>query len=168
MLDSNPAARRDFVEQAQWDTRFAEVLRASGDSRGAFPNANVEKDADALLAEQGATRRVRTPTMLLSRTLLTVAALIIVALTVSLYYQQTSAQRPIATITGLSGSLQWTGDGGRVTYDLGVGLELAGGTVEGLTPGSWFELEFNDGSTATISGIFDAHLLGSRAKRSCI
>jgi hypothetical protein len=31
-------------------------------------------------------------------------------------------------------------------------LELAAGTVEGLAPGSWFELEFNDGSTATISG----------------
>ena len=150
LLDSDPAARKNFVEQAQWDTRFAEVLRASGDSRGAFPNANVEKDAVALLAEQVATRRVRT--MLLSRTLLTVAVLIIVALTVSLYYQQTSAQRPIATITGLSGSLQWTGDGGRVSYDLGVGLELAGGTVAGLTPGSWFELKFNDGSTATISG----------------
>ena len=39
-----------------------------------------------------------------------------------------------------------------MSYDLSVGAELAGGTVEGLAPGSWLELEFNDGSTVTISG----------------
>ena len=27
LLDSEPAARKDFVKQVQWDTRFAEVLR---------------------------------------------------------------------------------------------------------------------------------------------
>ena len=46
--------------------------------------------------------------------LLAIAASIIVALTASLYFQRPSAQRPIAKITGLSGPLQWTGDGGRV------------------------------------------------------
>ena len=152
LLDSDPAARRDFVEQAQWDTRLTEVLRASGDRRGSFPNANVENDLEALFAERAVTRRERAPTLPLSRALLAVAVLIIVALTVSLYYQQPSAQQPIATITGLSGSLQWTGDGGRVFYDLAVERELPGGTIEGMTPGSWFELAFNDGSTITISG----------------
>ncbi len=70
----------------------------------------------------------------------------------SLYFQRPRAERPIATITGLNGSFQWTGDGGLVYQELGVGAELSGGTVEGMTPGSWFELEFNDGSTVTISG----------------
>ena len=76
----------------------------------------------------------------------------VVVLIATLYFQQPRAEHQIAKITGLSGSLQWTGDGGRVFHDLSVGTELPGGTVEGMAPGSWFELEFNDGSTVTISG----------------
>jgi len=156
LLDSDAAARKDFVEQVQWDTRLAEVLR---EGRGSLREPNVDEGADAIFAE-------RTPTITLTRALLAISAAIIVILTASLCFQWLSleqpiarppveppgAEQPIAKITGLSGPLQWTGDGGRVSYDLSVGLELAGGTVEGLAPGSWFELEFNDGSTATISG----------------
>jgi hypothetical protein len=114
----------------------------------------VDESVDAMVAE-------RTTTGRFNRILLAIAASIIVALTASLYFQRSSAEQPIAKITGLSGSLQWTGDGGRVFHDLSAGAELAGGTVEGMTPGSWFELTFNDGSTVTISGtstlIFSDH-----------
>jgi ferric-dicitrate binding protein FerR (iron transport regulator) len=75
-----------------------------------------------------------------------------VVLAAAFYFQSPDAEQPIAKITGLSGSLEWTGDGGRVLGDLGVGTELPGGTIEGMTPSSWFELEFLDGSTVTISG----------------
>ncbi|MCP4003853.1 MAG: hypothetical protein GY725_06620, partial [bacterium] len=156
LLDSDAAARKDFVEQVQWDTRLAEVLR---EGRGSRREPNVDEGADAIFAE-------RTPTITLTRALLAISAAIIIMLTASLCFQWLNpeqpiarppveppgAERPIAKITGLSSPLQWTGDGGRVSYDLSVGLELAGGTVEGLAPGSWVELEFNDGSTATISG----------------
>ena len=71
---------------------------------------------------------------------------------VAVYLRPPDAEQPIAKITGLSGSLEWTGDGGRVLGDLSVGTELPGGTIEGMTPSSWFELEFLDGSTVTISG----------------
>ena len=152
LLDSDSAARKDFVEQVQWDTRLSEVLRESRDSRGSLREPNVDGNADAMFAERTATPGERTPSMTFTRTLLAIAALAIVALIASLYFQRPSAQRPIAKITGLSGSLQWTGDGGRVFHDLSVGTELPGGTVEGMVPGSWFELEFNDGSTVTISG----------------
>ena len=81
-----------------------------------------------------------------------VAAAAVIVLTTSFYFLRPIAERPIAKVTGLNGSLQWTGDGGRVFHDLRVGTELPGGTVEGMTPGSWFELEFDDGSTVTISG----------------
>jgi len=156
LLDSDAAARKDFVEQVQWDTRLAEVLR---EGRGSLREPSVDEGADAILAE-------RTPTITLTRALLAISVAIIVMLTAILCFQWLSleqpiarppveppgAEQPIAKITGLSGPLQWTGDGGRVSYDLSVGLELAGGTVEGLAPGSWCKLEFNDGSTATISG----------------
>jgi len=81
-----------------------------------------------------------------------VAAAAVVVLIASLYLLQPNAELKIATITGLSGSLQWTGNGGQVFHNLRVGTELSGGTIEGMVPGSWFELEFNDGSTVMISG----------------
>jgi len=90
-----------------------------------------------------------------------IAAAVVIALVTSFLLTRPNAEREIAKITGLSGSLQWTGDGGRVFHDLSVGKELSGGTIEGMEPGSWFELEFNDGSTITISGnsilIFSDH-----------
>jgi hypothetical protein len=46
----------------------------------------------------------------------------------------------------------WTGDRGQIMREVEVGTELAGGTIEGLSPDSWFELQFNDGSQVTISG----------------
>ena len=58
----------------------------------------------------------------------------------------------IARIVEVGGAVRWTGDGGRVFHDLSVGTQLPGGTVEGLTPDSWFELEFHDGSTVALSG----------------
>lgn len=78
-----------------------------------------------------------------------VAAAVLIA---AVHFRRPSAERPIAKVTGLSGSLQWTGAGGRVLDEIAVGKELPGGTIEGMTPGSWFELEFTDGSTVTLSG----------------
>jgi len=133
-LDSEASAREDFVEQVRWDTRFAEVLHEKGEApeETRFPKQK--------------------PAMAFSRTLLATAAGIIIVLAAGLYLQWGRVQRPIARITGLSGSFQWTGDGGRVYHDLNIGAELSGGTIEGMVPGSWFELAFKDGSTVTIFG----------------
>jgi ferric-dicitrate binding protein FerR (iron transport regulator) len=62
------------------------------------------------------------------------------------------AKPEIARVTGLNGSLQWIGDGGRLESDLKVGTVLGGGTVEALGANSWMSLEFGDGTTATVSG----------------
>ena len=59
---------------------------------------------------------------------------------------------PIAQITKLSGPLLWTGDGGQVNRNLKVGSPLFGGTIEGMAPDAWLELECNDGSQVVISG----------------
>ena len=98
--------------------------------------------------------------------LLATAAMIIVALSAGLIYQLTYPNSDtnniaiqdnisnisIAKITGLSGSLIWTGDRGQIVRNVKIGTELAGGTIEGMSPDSWFELQFNDGSTVMISG----------------
>jgi len=161
-LDSDAAARKDFVEQVQWDTRLADVLR---DSRGSLREPIEDENSNTTFVERKTTVWKSRTTKFMGASL-AAAALIIVALSATLYFQQPNTKRPveeitvrrpseeqpIATITGLSEPLQWTGDGGRVDFDLRVGAELAGGTVEGLAPGSWFELTFSDGSIVTISG----------------
>lgn len=62
------------------------------------------------------------------------------------------AKPEVARVTGLNGSLQWIGDGGRLERDLKVGTVLGGGTLEALSADSWMSLEFRDGSAVTISG----------------
>ncbi len=59
----------------------------------------------------------------------------------------------IITITSVSGPVEWTGDGGRVTDDLTVGEKLPGGTIELLAPDSWVEFAFDDQSTVTLTGL---------------
>ncbi|MBC8350996.1 MAG: FecR domain-containing protein [Planctomycetes bacterium] len=160
LLDSNASARREFVEHVQWDTEFAEALHESGYS---------PRDADIVAAERAKTdgQWASKPTFL--RLMLAAAAVVIVVLSAGLIYQRAypqggihetnviAAQRrvsdvSIARITGLSGSLIWTGDRGQIARDVRVGTELPGGTIEGMAPDSWFELQFNDGSTVMIAG----------------
>ena len=59
---------------------------------------------------------------------------------------------PIAQISKLSGPLHWTGDGGLVNRNLQVGTSLSGGTIEGMGPDAWLELEFSDGTEVEIAG----------------
>ncbi len=163
LLDSDAAARKDFVEQVQWDTRLAEVLREVV-VRSA--NQTWTKEPTPIFAErtvdyrqtntddknhQCAAGRCRSHHRGADCEPVFPAGEYQNA-SDRITVQQPSVDLPIARISGLSGPLQWTGDGGRVTYDLSAGAELSGGTIEGLASGSWFELEFNDGSTATISG----------------
>ena len=159
LLDRNADARQQFVEQVQWDTELTEALRESSEPFLA---------ADILAAERIENgRRVSVPASV--QLILATAAVVIVALSAGLIYQLADPQGrtpetetiaiqernsdiSIARITGLSGSLIWTGDRGQIVRDVKVGTALAGGTIEGMAPDSWFELRFNDGSTVMISG----------------
>jgi ferric-dicitrate binding protein FerR (iron transport regulator) len=59
---------------------------------------------------------------------------------------------PIARIAELNGSVAWTGDGGKVNYNLDVGDAIGGGTLETLATNSWAEIVFLDGSSVWVSG----------------
>jgi len=59
----------------------------------------------------------------------------------------------IARVRAVNGTFRWILDGRTIIHDLPVGTELPGGTVEGVTPDAWVSIEFNDGSTVTLSGI---------------
>ncbi|MGB7344467.1 MAG: FecR family protein [Pirellulaceae bacterium] len=153
LIDSDPSLRKDFVEQVQWNTELSKLLRVDGIQRSqSVPMLSSQAGNDA-------TNGTR-----LLRILLAVAAVAILVLSWMLLDEKTvtdidvaetttPAQAvSIARITGLSGALIWTGDRGEVVRDIQVGSELAGGTIEGLAPDSWFELEFHDRSKVMISG----------------
>ena len=154
LLDSDAAARQQFVELAQWDTELGETIREHAEPKDILPSG------------QGTRERAGTNTFLLSpfATFATLTVLFIL-LSSFLYLQirtdfapeekivlSQTASNPIATITGLKGSLLWTGNQGELVLDMHVGRELTGGTIEGLAPDSWIELQFQDGSIVTISG----------------
>jgi len=157
LLDSDAAARQQFVELAQWDTELGETIRE---------HAEPVDNEDLLPSSKGTRGRGGENTFLLSPfATFTTATVLFILFSSFLYLQirtgfapaekivpSQTASSPIATITGLKGSLLWTGNQGEVVLDIHVGRELTGGTIEGLAPDSWFELQFQDGSIVTISG----------------
>jgi len=109
-LDSDPAARKAFVEQVQWDTQFSEALRErSGSLRGPI----TKQIADLISVEQTTTMRGRRLKRVLTRSLLTAAGLaaailisfsLLIALirsqheVTSLKHELDSARRDAATV----------------------------------------------------------------------
>ena len=151
-LRDSVEARATFESYAQLDAVIREV--ADTQSVGAISQA---RGSSVSIPKPATTYYIRTS--------LAIAAAIIIALTVALYYQQANTGRSIARITGLNGTLTWIGDGGQMVQGdgspqsstrwsnvLSEGAELPGGTIEGMVPDSSFELEFHDGSTAMIFG----------------
>ena len=68
------------------------------------------------------------------------------------FFDKSETKWAVALISGASGRLRWTGNEGVVVHDLAVGDEISGGTIDGISPDSWFELTFRDGSVVRISG----------------
>ncbi|MDP6718709.1 MAG: FecR domain-containing protein [Pirellulaceae bacterium] len=160
-LNESPEARTTFHRYVQLDAGLRE---AANTDRQGF-SENDQGVSGGVMGGNLATPVAKANPLTSLRILLAIAGVVIVALTVGLYV---SAQRqieatskdvdrsmsepPIAKITGLTGSLTWTGDRGQIIRDVKVGSELDGGTIEGMAPDSWFELKFNDGSTVMIAG----------------
>ena len=69
-----------------------------------------------------------------------------------LIYRVTPGPRTIARVTAVSGSVEWTADGGRVRTDLKIGTPIHGGVLETLTHDSWVECAFLDGTKVSFSG----------------
>ena len=79
LIDTSATARQDFVELAQWDTRFADALRESRHS---------PRDADILTADRAKTDGPWASKPKFMRLMLAAAAVVIVALSAGLIYQQ--------------------------------------------------------------------------------
>ena len=154
LLQSSEEARtflRDVAEQAVMVANIERMSSSQGE-----PVSSARVIASDTTSEKKTGLRV----------LLGVSAVLIFGLTGSLFYQSAKTERQlaannrqpvledfIARVSGLSGPLIWRGDRGQVVKELTVGTQLAGGTIQGMAPDSWFELAFRDDSTVMIAGV---------------
>ena len=76
----------------------------------------------------------------------------ILAMVAILSWSQQDPEEEIVQVTGLSGSVQWTGEGGSLVTTLQTGDWLQAGMLESLAADSWAELRFRDGSVVTFFG----------------
>ena len=144
ILDSDASARKKLVQHALWDTQLTEVVRNFSGEGGLPPN--FRNTAARFVRNRHASA------FTFVRSMAAVTVILVGALAASLFFQRPVSEPQIARIVGVSGSLIWTGNGGQINREVTVGTRLPGGTIEGSAPDSWFQLEFNDGSTLMITG----------------
>ncbi|MEM7477035.1 MAG: FecR family protein [Planctomycetota bacterium] len=139
---------------------YAEASSMQSEQREAFVRATMKRlptDSERFVGQvmhdlrpSKQTEKSRSALMKWSAlSLVTSLGLLIAA---GIFWWRAQQEHTIASITGLSGSMIWTGDGGRVVSNPEVGTRLGGGSLEGLAPSSWVELTFDDGSKITLSG----------------
>jgi len=138
------------------DERFVSGVRSGVrhiDAREAKAARGVGGGRHDRFREGGSSRDGNTAGTHVARWPLAVATAAVVVLIVNLAFFQPDVEAVIARITRLNGSVQWTGDGGRLLPGIESGRELSGGTLETLHPDAWTELRFHDGSAVTVSGM---------------
>lgn len=95
---------------------------------------------------------IRAPRYAIVLGIAAVAALIIAFVFITKFQPTHQSHVPIASISKVSGSMVWIGDGGEVDESLQEGDLLAGGTLEVHSLNSWAEIVFTDGSSVWVSG----------------
>jgi ferric-dicitrate binding protein FerR (iron transport regulator) len=154
-LKSSPQARDLFLKYNQLDASLRQIADVSDPpTKALIPNTSLAPEPIAIHAQaNSATQASQASRFRLRAYWLAAFATCVLLLLAFTWLRPTfDEQAKIATITGLSGPIRWTGDGGRVSNELSVDQPLSGGTIDGLSPESWFELQFNDGSKLTLSG----------------
>ena len=146
--------------------KLDELLRTDANAREIFiRETNLIAGLEGLADEQNLGSGIDTPRMQDPDTSINLAnrwtmatGWLVAALAASLLLaffavpSRKNQDRTIATVIGVNGPLQWTGNGGQVRSDLSVGMKLPGGTIDGVSPDSWFSLQFDDGSVVVTSG----------------
>ena len=62
------------------------------------------------------------------------------------------APTPIVRVVDYDGSVRWMDDRGNGDTSIAAGSALTGGTLETLTPDSWAEVAFSDGTSLSLAG----------------
>ena len=115
-LLASPEDRQAYLHHLNLHTALRRQFAFDGEEQPAT-QLGLSSDGALDTSPQGRTPRLAR----WSWAAVAVAAVVLIA---ALVVQWPNTERPIAKITGLSGSLQWTGDGGRVLDELSVGEYL--------------------------------------------
>lgn len=146
-------------------TQLESLLRESAEARAKLRSlATIDFGLQTIAEGDPVSNQLPSPDIENTRSqfplMLVMAAMVVLLIGVAtLMPRGDDGPETIARISRLAGPIHWTGAGGRVSNDLVLGAELPGGTIEGLSPGSWVELEFLDGSTVILKG--DSRLIFS-------
>ena len=138
-LKRNADLRTEFHAAARMETNLRDA--ASG-----IPEPEVE---------------LATPRRPRHHNIVSLAAVAVILLTMVLIFAfrpdkpkhlDSQAHLPIASISKVSGSMMWIGDGGEADESLREGDSLTGGTLEIRSLNAWAEIVFTDGSSVWVSG----------------
>lgn len=156
LLARNPRLVSDATDTYQLH-RLLGVL-ANEDSSGAFVRETMKRlpssqkqFVESVMSQVGPERKQGVGRWKIPA--LTALAGALALLAAGLWFMRDEAMPKIVRVSAMGGSFLWTGDGGQVVNDISRGIELGGGTLEGMAPDSWAQLEYlNDGTTVTLSG----------------
>jgi hypothetical protein len=144
-LLADAEARRAYLHRLNLHSALRRRFAYEADEEALAETSAVSSGRDSADVRRGSTLRI-------PRWSWAAVAAVVALLIAGTYVLRPGAPAQIATITEMSGALQWTGDGGRVIRGLEAGSTLGGGTLESLSADSWAVLTFRDGSTVAVSG----------------
>ena len=157
-LRSDEQLQDEFLLQAELDAHLRQEAQ-SGFADGNQPVADTH--VRTITPSSNNSTRVQT----MNRVLFVIAVVALIAV-FSQAIPFREHKHEFITITSLSGPVEWTGDGGRVTEHLAVGARLPGGTMELLGPDSWINFEFQDQSTVTLTGLSEVTITAQQDRAS--
>lgn len=146
LLGRNEAARAWLREVAEHAVLISELERSEMARRGEYQRMRPHPQ------EAGALRSGRR-WLWTGAVLAMAAALVVVAISWAVAWQRDRAREQWQAVLEHSrGSLQWTGDGGKVISGLEPGARVSGGTLQTLSTDSWAVFRYRDGSRITLAG----------------
>ncbi len=172
-LEADPKARLLYLQMARVHAHLIEgdldpvpdpAAQRNPNTANPKPSMTLARWAMAMLAEgdfearqpfppSEPNGRPTKPSMSWVRWTSAIAVVLLIVIATGVLLWRPAPAPVIATIARVDGSVQWTGDGGRVSIDLDAGRTLTGGILESLSFDSSVKIQFRDGSTATLSGL---------------
>ena len=143
LLRERQEIRDELRTIAETAVVIADVERIHGQTSATADTISIKA---AVQSDAGDLRRSS------SSVILVLAGLAVACVLIVAFILQQTGQPEIVIVRSLGGPAEWTGSGGAVTDSVKAGDSLPGGTIELLSPGSWIEFEFEDGSTVSLSG----------------
>lgn len=80
------------------------------------------------------------------------AAAIALSFATSIALRDSDSPEPVVSVVDFDGSVRWMGEGGETGKPISIDDSLSGGTLETISPDSWAEIAFPDGTSVSLAG----------------